>query len=210
MKKKTLLLALIVTLCSLTGCKVSNSPELDGTNSGTGTSVNDSAAPDGGKTSDNSTSDSNTQYTAENTQSTAESDPQSAAESSDGETNSDSVTFDGFKISIDTERTMNVFTIDNQFSELNGRKVYAVPMTIENMGSETKGINMFYVKPFGPSGMELDAVYAYFTEARDFYKEMRPGAKMNAAYYILDDGSGEYCVVFQSFTEEKELKFNLG
>ncbi len=207
MKKKTLLLALMVTLSSLTGCRVSDPPGSDGGSSGTGTSANDSAAPDSGKTSGSGTSDSNTRSTAE---STAYSDPQSAPESSDSEANSGSVTFDGFKISIDTERKVNVLTIDNQFSDLNGRKVYAVPMTIENTGSVTKGINMFYVKPFGPSGMELDSVYAFFTEAQDFYKEMRPGAKMNTAYYMLDDGSGEYCIVFQSFTEEKELKINLG
>lgn len=206
MKKKTLLLALMVALGSLSGCKVSNSPELGGENSGTGTSANDSVASDGGKTSGSGTPDSTTRSTAESTQSTTDSDPQSAAESSDN----GSVTFDGFKISVDPERTTNVLTIDNQFSDLNGRKVYAVPMTIENTGSVTKGINMFYVKPFGPSGMELDSVYAFFTEAQDFYKEMRPGAKMNTAYYILDDGSGEYCIVFQSFSEEKELKINLG
>ncbi len=69
---------------------------------------------------------------------------------------------------------------------------------------------MFYIKPFGPSGMELDPVDAFFPEAQDFYKEMRPGAKMKTAYYILDDGSGEYCIAFENFTEEKELKFNLG
>ncbi len=210
MKKKTLLLALIVTFSSLTGCKVSAPSESVGGSSGTNTSATDSIDPAGGKTSDNSTTDSDTPSAAESAQSTADSDPQSDAKSSDGETNSGSVTFDGFNISLDTERAMSAFTIDNQFSELNGRKVYAVPMTIENTGSETKGINMFYVKPFGPSGMELDSVYAFFTEAQDFYKEMRPGAKMNTAYYILDDGSGEYCIVFQNFTEEKELKFNLG
>ena len=104
---------------------------------------------------------------------------------------------------------MNTYTIDNQFSELNGRKVYAVPMTIENIGSETKGINMFYVKAFGSSGTELDSVYVYFTEAQDFYKEMRPGAKIQTAYYMLDDGSGEYCIVFKNFTEEKELLVNI-
>ncbi len=104
---------------------------------------------------------------------------------------------------------MNVFTIDNQFSELNGRKVYAVPVTVENTGSETKGINMFYVKAFGPSGTELDSVFAYFAEAQDFYKEMRPGVALKTAYYMLDDGSGEYCIVFEDFTEEKELKVNI-
>lgn len=140
-----------------------------------------------------------------------ESDAQSTVESniqSESET-ADSITFDGFKISIDTECAMNTYTIDNQFSELNGRKVYAIPMTIENTSGETKGINMFYVTAFGASGTELDSVYAYFTEAQNFYKEMRPGAKAQTAYYMLDDGSGEYCIVFKSFTEEKELFVNI-
>lgn len=144
-----------------------------------------------------------------NAQNAVESNVQSNGETADSDVDSDSITFDGIKISIDTERTMNTYTIDNQFSELNGRKVYAIPMTIENTSGETKGINMFYVTAFGASGTELDSVYAYFTEAQDFYKEMRPGAKAQTAYYMLDDGSGEYCIVFKSFTEEKELFVNI-
>ena len=142
-----------------------------------------------------------------NVQSTGGSSEESNSETA--ENDSDSILFDGFRVSIDTERTMNTYIIENQFSELNGRKVYAVPMTVENIGDETKGINMFYVKSFGSHGTELDSVYAYFTEAQDFYKELRPGAKKQTAFYMLDDGSGEYCIVFKNFTEEKELFVNI-
>lgn len=157
------------------------------------------------------TDTSSTKSTMEsNVQSTADSSTQSSIEIAESDSNSDSIIFDDFKISIDTDRAMNTYTIDNQFSELNGRKVYAVPMIIENNGSETKRINMFYVKAFGSKGTELDSIYAYFTEAQDFYKELRPGAKMQTAYYMLDDGSGDYCIVFKNFTEEKELFVNIG
>lgn len=142
-------------------------------------------------------------------QSTIDSSVRSNSEPAESDTDGDSISFDGFKISIDTERPMSTYTIDNQFSELNERKVYAVPMIIENTSDETKGINLFYVTAFGASGTELDSVYAYFTEAQDFYKEMRPGAKIQTAYYMLDDGSGEYYIVFKSFAEEKELKVNI-
>lgn len=147
--------------------------------------------------------------TESNAQSSADSEVQENSEDADSDIDTDSITFDGFKISIDTEHAMNIYTIENQFTELNGKKVYAVPITVENTGSETKGINLFYVKAFGASGTELDSVYAYFSEAQDFYKEMRPGAKMQTAYYMLEDGSGEYCIVFKSFTEEKELIVNI-
>ncbi len=187
----------------LTGCAGSSESE------STPNQANTSSTQSSFSNNTQSTVDRGTQSVIKNTQSTSDSSTQSAAESSEGETNGDSVTFDGFKISFDTERAMNVFTIDNQFSELNGRKVYAVPMTIENTGGETKGINMFYVKAFGPSGTELDSVFAYFPEAQDFYKEMRSGTKVQTAYYMLDDGSGEYYIVFKSFAEEKELKVNI-
>lgn len=144
-----------------------------------------------------------------NVKSTVDSSVQSNSENAESVDDSDSINFDGFKISIDTEHVMSTYTIDNQFSELNGRKVYAVPMTIENVSDETKGINLFYVKVFGASGTELDPVYAYFDEAQDFYKEMRPGAKIKTAYYMLDDGSGEYCILFKNFSEEKELLVNI-
>lgn len=59
MKKKTLLLALIVTLSSLTGCKVSTPSELDSGSTGTGASANESADRNSGRTSDNSTGKEN-------------------------------------------------------------------------------------------------------------------------------------------------------
>ncbi len=185
----------------LTGC--AGGSESESKPNQTNTSSTQSSSPNNTQ----STVDRDTQSVIKNTQSASDDSTQSAPESSEDETNG--VNFDGFKISIDTERPMSTYTIDNQFSELNERKVYAVPMIIENTSDETKGINLFYVTAFGASGTELDSVYAYFTEAQDFYKEMRPGAKIQTAYYMLDDGSGEYYIVFKSFAEEKELKVNI-
>lgn len=185
--KTLMMIALLYSILSLAGCS---------------NTVSDSSSKVTDTSSTNSAMESDVQ-------STADSSVQSNSETAESDS-SDSVIFDDFKISIDTERAMNTYVIDNQFSELNGRKVYAVPMMIENTGSETKGINIFYVKAFGSSGTELDSVYAYFTEAQDFYKEMRPEAKIQTAYYMLDDGSGEYCIVFKNFTEEKELFINIG
>ena len=169
---------------------------------GCSNTVSDTSSKVTDTSSTNSTMESNVQITTD-------SGSQSNSETAESDVDSDSIIFDDFRISIDTDRAMNTYTIDNQFSELNGRKVYAVPMIIENNGSETKGINMFYVKEFGSKGTELDSVYAYFEEAQDFYKELRPRAKMQTEYYMLDDGSGEYCIVFKNFTEEKELFVNI-
>ena len=167
---------------------------------------NEPVSPDpSGFTNSNSTNS----FAESNSQRSSDSSVQSDNEPTESDVDSDSIDFDGFRISLDTERAMSGYTIDNQLSNLNGRKVYAVPVTIENTSSETKGINLFYVKAFGASGTELESVYTYFSEAQDFYKEMRPGAKMQTAYYMLEDGSGEYCIVFKSFTEEKELKINI-
>lgn len=170
---------------------------------GCSNTVSDSESSAAGTSSTNSISESSVQSTTSET-------TQSNSEATESDVDSDSIIFDDFKISIDIDRAMNTYIIDNQFSELNGRKVYAVPMIIENTGSETKGINMFYVKAFGSKGTELDSVYAYFEEAQDFYKELRPGAKIQTAYYMLDDGRGEYCIVFKNFTVEKELVVNIG
>ena len=105
---------------------------------GCSNTVSDSSSKDSETESVNSFIESNVQNTGEN------------SEQFNSETvESDSILFDGFKVSIDTDRAMNTYIIENQFSKLNGCKVYAVPMTVENIGDETKGINMFYVKAFG-------------------------------------------------------------
>lgn len=119
-----------------------------------------------------------------------------------------SIVFDNLEISIDKSKVYSTM-IDNQFSDLDGSNVVALPLNITNLSSETNSINMFYLKSFGSKGTELENVYYYFDDGKDIFKDIRSGATLNATYYMLYDGDGTYYLSFNSFSESKEIPINI-
>lgn len=113
--------------------------------------------------------------------------------------------FDGFSITFGSGYTTTV--LENQFSDLNGSTVIAVPMSVVNNSDETKSLNMFYFKAFGPSGTELDDVSSYFMDDDvDWMGELRPGASADTYMHMLYEGDGDYFVSFDNFSEEFEVR----
>lgn len=119
-----------------------------------------------------------------------------------------SIVFDNLEISIDKSKVYSTM-IDNQFSDLDGSNVVALPLNITNLSSETNSINMFYLKSFGSRGTELENVYYYFDDGKDIFKDIRSGATLHATYYMLYDGDGTYYISFNSFSESKEIPINI-
>lgn len=113
--------------------------------------------------------------------------------------------FDGFSITFGSGVTTSV--LDNQFSDLNGSTVVVVPMSVTNNSDETRALNMFYMKAFGPSGAELDDVSSYFMDNDvDWMGELRPGATAETTMHILYEGNGDYYVSFENFGESQEVR----
>ncbi len=113
--------------------------------------------------------------------------------------------FDGLTITFGSD--VQAATLENQFSDLDGTTVAAIPISVTNNSDETKGLNMFYYKAFGPSGTELDDVSSYFMEADiAFAGDARPGATIEATLDIPYEGSGDYYIAFDNFKEKIEVK----
>ena len=113
--------------------------------------------------------------------------------------------FDDLSITFGSGYTTTV--LDNQFSDLDGATIIALPISITNNSDETKGLNMFYYKAFGPSGTELDSVNAYFMDDDVAWMgELRPGATAETVMHILAEGDGDYYISFDNFSEQPEVR----
>ena len=113
------------------------------------------------------------------------------------------IQFDDLDITFGTE--LATTTIDNQFSDHNGDQIIVVPVTITNTGKDTKGLNMFAVKEYGPKGTELDTVFTYFNDDARMSGDMRSGATLNANLYFLYDGNGDYYLTFGYYKTDVEV-----
>lgn len=119
----------------------------------------------------------------------------------------DTFTFDGFTITIGTNYSFS--TIDNHYSDYNGRYVIALPVTVTNNNSETSNLNMFYYNFFGSKGTQLPGVSSYFEDSLDFAGGLRSGAKYTKNMYILYDGNGLYSIEFDNLSEKVNVEFKV-
>lgn len=95
--------------------------------------------------------------------------------------------------------------VDNRYSDYYGKEVIRIPVKAKNIGSETQGINSFYLKCFGSKGTELDGISYYFDDSLETSGELRPGAEISCALYLLYDGDGDYCVLFDDWSNNVEV-----
>lgn len=115
------------------------------------------------------------------------------------------IEFDGLEIAFGKE--YRTTTIDNQFSDYAGETIIEVPIALTNNSGETKGLNMFYIKVFGPKGTELDNVTAYFQDSDvSWAGEMRNGASMETAFHFPYEGDGTYYIALDKFNEKLEVE----
>ena len=115
------------------------------------------------------------------------------------------IEFDGLEIAFGKE--YRTTTVDNQFSDYAGETIIEVPIALTNNSGETKGLNMFYIKVFGPKGTELDNVTAYFQDSDvSWAGEMRNGASMETAFHFPYEGDGTYYIALDKFNEKLEVE----
>lgn len=113
--------------------------------------------------------------------------------------------FDDLTITLGSE--IQTAVLDNQFSDQNGATVIAIPISVTNNSDETKGLNMFYYKAFGPDGTQLDDVSAYFSETDiAFAGDARPGATIESTLDILYTENGDYYIAFDNFKDKVEVR----
>ena len=146
---------------------------------------------------------SSSQTAAETEETTTEADLPDVPDYSLGST----ITFDGMEITFG--ESYSKVTLENQFSKLDGKTCVRVPVTVKNKSGATDSLNMFYVSYFNASGVKGESVEFYFDDGDDIYSDLRDGASVEGAVYMLYDGVGEYYIAFENFSETVEVGFDI-
>lgn len=106
----------------------------------------------------------------------------------------DTFVFDDFEITFDSNITFD--TVNNQFSDYNGKDVIKFPVTIKNIGGNTHGLNIFYYKFYNPAGTESKSISNYFEDDVAKAGDMRSSATQYTYMHVLYEGDGDYYVEF--------------
>ena len=120
----------------------------------------------------------------------------------------DTFTFNNFELTIGKEVSFS--KVEASYSDKNGTEVVAVPITIKNVGEETKSFNYFYTTYFGSKGTELSGIIEYyFEDSTSKTGSLRSGGSVNAKMYFIYDGDGTYAAEFNDYTDKYELEFEV-
>lgn len=100
-------------------------------------------------------------------------------------------------------------SVDNRFSDLDGKDVFKLPVKFTNNNKEPDSLNMFSYTIYGPSGSKLSSVSSYVDGEIDYYGDILPGATAESFFAVLYEGDGEYQIHFDSYAEPVVFKFNV-
>jgi len=122
----------------------------------------------------------------------------------------DTFQFDGSSGHIELSLGTDVFwgLVDNSRSDNYGETVFAIPVTIRNMSTQTGGLNQFDFSFFCPDGLRLDSVGSFFDHDIAREGNIRSGASQTGLFYFLYVGDGEYVIEF-GFGDSLEVIFEI-
>lgn len=119
----------------------------------------------------------------------------------------DTFVFDGLELTFDSNYSF--VTIENRYSEHNGKSVIKLGVNVKNVSSQKNSLNMFYYNLFGSQGTELDSITSYFDDTIDYAGDLKPEASYKSYFYILYDGDGKYSIDFDNYSQELSVEFNV-
>ena len=102
--------------------------------------------------------------------------------------------------------------LQNTVTDIANHKMMILPFTITNKKSEPHDLNMFYYECYGPSGVEVKNLSAYYYDdpsSSDFGGKIVSGLTATRNLYFLYDGDGSYSIRFDDYSTRITLKFNV-
>jgi len=88
--------------------------------------------------------------------------------------------------------------VNNIMSQNDGASVFAVPVSVTNIGEEAGSLNFIEISLFGSDGLRLPPVGAYFGNDVMLASPMSPGDTMEGYVFFLYVGSGQYAIEFSA------------
>ena len=113
----------------------------------------------------------------------------------------ETVEFDGLEL---TFGLYSFTTVDNMFSEYDGKDVVKIPVTITNVSDEPHALLSVYCTVFGSSGSESGDVGFLFSDDVSDNDELLPGKSHTKYFHIVYDGDGTYTIYLDNWLYDKE------
>ena len=121
----------------------------------------------------------------------------------------DTFSFDGLEITLGN--TYNFTSVTNQYSDLYGKTIIQLPVTITNKTNDTHGLNMFYYTFYGANGTKIDNASTYFDEETtvEWSGDLRSGATATRNFYFEYDADGTYAIEYDNYSTKITVEFNV-
>ena len=84
--------------------------------------------------------------------------------------------------------------LDSPFNVRHGATLIAVPVTVRNVSSESRGLSEFDITVFNPQGTQQPRTVTYRDDDVTWRGNIRPNATLNGYVYFLYEGAGEYWI----------------
>lgn len=121
--------------------------------------------------------------------------------------------FDEFEITVGSNYTFT--TVNNKYSEYYEKPIIKLPVTIKNLSSETRKLNMFDYKIYDAQGVEAKNVATIMNlqleadDTLDYAGKLKTGASYVKYMYFLYNGNGTYSIEFDNYTEHYNVEFEI-
>lgn len=114
--------------------------------------------------------------------------------------------YDGLEI---TATGYTFTTVDNMFSEYNGKPVVRLQFSLKNTEDSANKLSYLDLKAFDPSGVETKGLDTYFDDSTWNSPNLQKNASGTAAYYFAYTTNGEYSITFGMLDTYVTLKFTV-
>lgn len=120
----------------------------------------------------------------------------------------DTFKYEGLEITVGD--TYSFDKVQNEYSDLNGKDLIKLPITVKNVSEETNSLTTSQINQFGPNGTEVDSLFIGDDDDISKASDLRPDASYTKYYYILYDGDGEYVLEFDNWPNRSiEVKIKI-
>lgn len=108
-----------------------------------------------------------------------------------------------YEISIGT--TYSIETFSDEYSDLNGKQVVKMPITIKNLGTSSSHMISSYVKYYGPDGNEITTDFSYeYDDGIGMAGDLLSGSSYTKNIYFEYKGAGNYTVEFEGYKDDSD------
>ena len=119
-------------------------------------------------------------------------------------------TFEFDDMEITLSENIGFARMRNRWSDHDGEYYFYIPVTVTNIGNESKELHDWLYTLYSPAGTSIDSLaWDFMGESISTVGSIQPEATKEGYFYVLHAEDGDYLIEFDSFDETIEVHFEL-